>query len=183
MPERRRRWAALVALALAACGAEPDRWTEVDAATLELGPACLSGRYWALGDRGNNHMHPGRDCIGCHARTQRGPRFSVAGTLYGAGHEVDECLGYDSDLRAGQAAEVELTDAAGERFTVIANRAGNFYTTHPLRFPLRRVRVFSPGGAVIEMGVPAPHGDCNACHTRLGTITGSGEAPGRVVVP
>jgi hypothetical protein len=128
-------------------------------------------------------MHPGRDCIGCHTATQHGPRFSVAGTLYNAGHEVDECFGYDSDVQAGQRAEVELTDATGMRFFVIANRVGNFYTTHPLRFPLQRVRVFSPSGQVLEMSTPAPHGDCNACHTRFGTITQAGESPGRVIVP
>lgn len=176
-----RRWALVTAMLVGGCGAEAPPRVEVDAAGVELGPACVSGRYWAFGDRGNNHMHPGRDCIGCHARTQHGPRFSVAGTLFNAGHEVDDCLGFDSDAQAGQSAEVELTDATGRRLFVVANRVGNFYTTVPLRFPLQRVRVFSPGGQVREMGAPAPHGDCNACHTRLGTITASGEAPGRVI--
>lgn len=177
------RGALLAALLVGACGTEAPPWVEVDAAGIDPGPVCVSGRYWSQGDRGNNHMHPGRDCIGCHTATQHGPRFTVAGTLYNAGHEVDECLGYDSDVQAGQSAEVELTDATGQRFFVIANRVGNFYTTYPLRFPLRRVRVFSPGGQVIEMNTPAPHGDCNACHTRFGTITQSGESPGRVIVP
>ena len=35
---------------------------------------------------------------------------------------------------------VEVTDASGRPFYIIANRAGNFYTTHAFRRPLRRVR-------------------------------------------
>ena len=57
------------------------------------------------GRSGEQPHAPGRDCIGCHTATQHGPRFTVAGTLYNAGHEVDECLGYDSDVQAGQSAE------------------------------------------------------------------------------
>jgi len=171
------------AAVFASCGGEPPRLPEVDVTGVDLGPACLSGRYWPFGDRGGNHMHPGRDCVGCHARDGRAPTFAVAGTLYSAPHEVDECFGYDSDVAAGLAAEVELVDATGARFTVIANRAGNFYTTHPLAFPLQRVRVYAPDGAFREMGGPAPHGDCNLCHTRLGTVSALGESPGRLVVP
>ena len=93
-----RRMAAMVfTAAIASCGGEVARLPEVDVPAAELGAACLSGRYWPFGDRGNNHMHPGRDCVGCHARSGRGPVFAVAGTLYSAPHEVDECYGYDSD--------------------------------------------------------------------------------------
>lgn len=181
---RERVGLALTVAAMLSCSDEPAHWVDVDAAAIgPLGPACLSGRYWAFGDRGDNFMHPGRDCIGCHTRSQHGPRFSVAGTLYSARHEADECFGYDSDTRANQAAEVEVTDAAGERFFIIANRVGNFYTTYPLRFPLHNVRVYAPNGTFSEMSSPVPHGDCNACHTRLGTITDNGESPGRVTVP
>ena len=179
----RRAWASLgAALLLASCGAEPSHYVDVDAAGIEPGPACVSGHYWAFGDRGNNHMHPGRDCVGCHTRTGLGPRFSVAGTLFNASHEVDDCLGFDSDPTVHQAAEVELTDATGARFVVIANRVGNFYTTHPLQFPLQHVRVTSPTGGVSEMFSPVPHGDCNACHSRFGTVSSLGDSPGRIVV-
>ncbi len=179
----RRLTTTVVTVLLASCGGEVARLPEVDVPGAELGATCLSGRYWPFGERGDNHMHPGRDCVGCHARSGRGPVFAVAGTLYSAPHEVDECYGYDSDVGAGLGAEVEVVDAAGARFAVIANRAGNFYTTHPLAFPLQRVRVYAPDGTFREMGGPAPHGDCNACHTRLGTVSALGESPGRLVVP
>ncbi len=174
---------AFFAAVVASCGGEAPPLPSVDVAEGDRGPVCLSGRYWPFGDRGDNHMHPGRDCVGCHARSGDAPAFAVAGTLYSAPHEADECFGYDSDVAAGLGAEVELVDATGARFTVVANRAGNFYTTHPLAFPLQRVRVYAPDGAFREMGSPAPHGDCNACHTRLGTVSALGDSPGRLVVP
>lgn len=145
------------------------------------GAACVSGTYWGRGDYGDNLMHPGRACISCHAERARGPRFTVAGTLYTEFHEEDDCNG--SAGRPNARPEVEVTDATGVPFFITANSAGNFYTTHPFRFPLQRVRVFSPNGTVVEMGSAAPHGDCNACHTREGTNTATGMAPGRVVIP
>ena len=169
--------------ALADCSDEPTRLQQRDGVDLSAAARCVRGEYWARGDRGDNHMHPGRDCIGCHTRSGRGPRFTVAGTLFNAPHEEDDCLGFDSDTRINRAAEVEVTDASGRPFYILANRAGNFYTTHAFRRPLRRVRVFSPSGAVVEMGSPPPHGDCNACHSRAGTITPTGESPGRIVLP
>lgn len=169
--------------ALADCSDEPTRLPQRENVDLASAARCVRGEYWARGDRGDNHMHPGRDCIGCHTRSGRGPRFTVAGTLFNAPHEEDDCFGYNSDTSVNRAAEVEVTDASGRPFYIIANRAGNFYTTHAFRRPLRRVRVFSPAGAVVEMGSPPPHGDCNACHSRVGTVTPTGESPGRVVVP
>lgn len=173
---------AALSAALGSCSDEPARVLQLPAGPA-LGPRCVRGTYWAYGDRGDNHMHPGRDCIGCHTRGGRGPRFTVAGTIFNALHEVDDCFGYDSDTRSGARAEVEIVDADGRPFFITANRAGNFYTTHAFRLPLQRVRVFGPRGQSLEMNPPPPHGDCNLCHSRTGTVTERGETAGRIVVP
>lgn len=144
------------------------------------GPACVSGTYWGRGDTGDNLMHPGRACISCHTARRRGPTFSVAGTIYSDFHEEDDCNGFAN--RPGARPEVEITDATGRPFFIIANSVGNFYTTHRFQLPLLRVRVFDGNGHVSEMGSAPPHGDCNACHTREGTTTATGTAPGRIVV-
>jgi hypothetical protein len=145
------------------------------------GTACVSGTYWGRGDYGDNLMHPGRACITCHSERRRGPRFTVAGTIYSEYREENDCNGF-----AGTPAtrpEVEITDASGQPFYITANSAGNFYTTHQFQLPLRKVRVLGPNGRVAEMGGSPPHGDCNSCHTREGTITATGMSPGRVVLP
>ncbi len=168
---------------LVSCGSDPRQWPDLDAAGVPLGPVCRSGNYWPYGERGDNHMHPGRDCIGCHTRSGHGPVFTVAGTIFNAPHEVDDCFGYDSDTRNHTAAEVQIVDGNGVAFTIIANRSGNFYTTYPLRFPLRHVQVRAPDGSINEMFGAASSGDCNSCHTRLGTVSPLGESPGRVTMP
>jgi len=144
------------------------------------GTACVSGTYWGRGDYGDNLMHPGRACITCHTERRRGPVFTVAGTIYSEFNEENECNGNAGPAEARN--EVEITDATGQPFYIIANSAGNFYTTHRFQLPLRRVRVLGTNGRVSEMGSAPPHGDCNACHTREGTSTATGMAPGRVVL-
>lgn len=143
------------------------------------GTACVSGTYWGRGDTGDNLMHPGRACIECHSERRRGPVFSVAGTIYSEFNEENDCNGNAGPAEARN--EVEITDATGQPFYIIANSAGNFYTTHRFQFPAR-VRVLGANGRVSEMGSRAPHGDCNACHTREGTSTATGMAPGRIVL-
>lgn len=146
------------------------------------GAACVSGRYWAYGERGDNFMHPGRACINCHSSWRRGPVFSIAGTIYSAMHEEDDCMGNGGPENARF--EVEITDASGIPFYITANASGNFYTTHRFQLPLRRARVRSRDGRVREMGSPPPHGDCNACHSREGAdMLGYGPAPGRITAP
>ena len=148
------------------------------------GLMCATGTFWGRGDRGDNEMHPGRACIQCHETWHRGPTFSIAGTVYGAFNEEDDCDGYPSDdSDQSHRARIEVIDGNNHRFLIFANRVGNFYTTYPLRMPLRHVRVISPSGAVADMNSPAPHGDCNACHTRDGAMTSTGTAPGRIVIP
>ncbi len=76
-----------------------------------------------------------------------------------------------------------MTDATGRPFFIIANRVGNFYTNHQFQLPLQRVRVRGPNGRYLEMAQPPPHGDCNVCHNRDGTVSALGQAPGRITLP
>lgn len=175
---------ALLSAALVDCSDPDPPYPQVDAAGAPLSAACLSGRYWAFGERGDNNMHPGRPCITCHTQSGHGPHFTVAGTVYAAANEVDECLGVDSEPTPNAAVEVEVTDQSGQPFFITANRVGNFFTTHEFRFPLQRIRVYNVGRrSFTEMASPAPHGDCNACHSRTGTISPNGQSPGRVTLP
>jgi hypothetical protein len=169
------------AVAAAGCAAAGELPPDPDAGAA---PACASGVFWGRGDRGDNEMHPGVACIGCHQTWRRGPTFSVAGTVFGGLNDENDCDGYPSDdSDQGHRARIEVVDGTNHRFLIFANRVGNFYTTFPLRPPLRHVRVISPEGAIVEMSAPAPHGDCNACHARDGTTTPTGMAPGRIVIP
>src|SRR5690606_37312500 len=43
---------------------------------------CASGKRWIGGDIGHEYMHPGQDCMACHAERD-GPDFFAAGTVYG----------------------------------------------------------------------------------------------------
>lgn len=142
------------------------------------GPLCASGRYWSRGDHGDNFMHPGRACIECHTERRRGPVFSVAGTIFNARHEENECYGNAGDPVSGRRTWVIVEDQSGVPFVIEPNPSGNFYTTHEFRFPLRRVWVQSPSGHIAEMDNP-PSGDCNSCHTR----EGADGAPGRIIAP
>lgn len=174
---------ALLALALVAASSTAMLSCGEEAPTPRLpgwGTACVSGTYWGRGDYGDNLMHPGRACITCHSERRRGPVFTVAGTIYSEFNEENECNGNAGPAEARN--EVEVTDSTGEPFFIIANSAGNFYTTHRFQMPFRRVRVRGANGRIAEMGSAPPHGDCNSCHTREGTSTATGMAPGRVVL-
>ncbi len=142
------------------------------------GPLCASGRYWTRGDTGDNFMHPGRACVQCHTESARGPIFTVAGTLFNAMHEENECFGNSGDPTTGLKTWIEVVDQTNRPFIIEPNISGNFYTTHEFRFPLKRVRVITPSGQFLQMDDP-PSGDCNSCHTREGTAG----APGRVYAP
>lgn len=166
------RAAMALSAALTACASEPPR------SIPDGGPLCARGEYWTRGDHGDNAMHPGRACIACHTGRRRGPVFTVAGTIFNAPHEEDDCFGNAGDPRTGQRTWVEVVDQSRRPFVIEPNPSGNFYTTRPFRLPLVRVRVISPSGRYAQMDAP-PSGDCNACHTREGR---SG-APGRIVAP
>lgn len=78
---------------------------------------------------------------------------------------------------------MRLIDANGVTLNLPVNAAGNFFSEERLAFPLRLAEVIGPTGVRRSMGEAVPHGDCNLCHTRQGTDTPTGLAPGRITVP
>jgi hypothetical protein len=134
---------------------------------------CASGRRWVGGDEESPLMHPGRDCDGCHAQEDEGPRFHVAGTVYAQVHEPDDCLGLEG-------VTVEITDASGRELTLLTNSAGNFYLEAEqtaVDFPISAS--VSRGEHTIAMTAMQTTGRCATCHTEMG----ANMAPGRIIVP
>lgn len=86
----------LLFLGALGCGGDPSVNMPGD------GPVCATGRYYNHGDRGDNFMHPGVACVQCHSERRRGPVFSVAGTVFNARHEEDDCFGNAGNARTGQ---------------------------------------------------------------------------------
>jgi hypothetical protein len=131
---------------------------------------CLSGTRWIGGDEGSHSMHPGRDCISCHASKGEGPGFSAAGTLFGRAGEADDCFGAAS-------ATIQLTDSAGKVITMASNDAGNFYSSESFAPPYTAKVIFK--GEERVMATPQTSGACNSCHTSAG----ANGAPGRILLP
>lgn len=126
------------------------------------------------GEDGPTHR-PGQRCLACHGAdySPGDAVFVVAGTVY-------RRVG-DADTAGLSGAEVELSDDAGEVFTVITNQAGNFMMSvgegdedegwvglprAPV-FPLKAVVRYR--GEEQEMrNVIQREGACAACHDRSG---------------
>ena len=137
------------------------------------GDECVSGLRWVGGDEESPRMHPGGDCIGCHASRGEGPRYLVAGTVFEQLGEPDDCFGIDG-------VTVEITDAEGRTWSLATNDAGNFFLPAgegPLALPYRAAVVVD--GARTEMATPQSEGSCATCHT----AGGAGGAAGRIIVP
>ncbi|MEM7154754.1 MAG: hypothetical protein AAF799_18030 [Myxococcota bacterium] len=133
---------------------------------------CVSGRRWVGGNEGSPQMHPGGDCIACHA-TNGGPEFLIAGTVYELFAEPNECFGFEG-------ATVEIVDANGREISLPTNEAGNFYLAAndgPVAMPYRASVVVN--GATRLMNTMQVNGSCSSCHT----ATGASGAPGRIVIP
>lgn len=118
-------------------------------------------------------MRPGNACVTCHA-TQDGPDFTIGGTVFPTLDELDDCNGVDG---TSNGTEVLIIDATGAVTTLPVNEAGNFYGgDDSIQLPYRALVV--RGNSIREMRSPQKNGDCNSCHTELGT-----GAPGRVMSP
>jgi hypothetical protein len=109
-------------------------------------------------------MMPGEDCVACHMREPRAPKFSAAGTAY-----MDH-----QGTRPAVGATVTVTDAKGVSVSLTTNEVGNFFTTERL-FPPLQARI-EHQGVVREMKTKQPHGACNHCHR----VPPRNEAPGRI---
>lgn len=146
---------------MAACGE--------DVATVDASE-CASTKKWVGDNSGAPIMHPGGDCIGCHRSKDDGPSFKIAGTVYGAPNQATDCFGV-------QGATVEITDASGKVLNLLANEAGNFYTTESVAMPYKARVLFN--GKERVMNTPQSSGACNTCHSQ----GGSSGAPGRILIP
>ncbi len=139
---------------------------------------CTSGKTTSGGE--GPTMDPGRACIACHGSTSRTGTF--AGTIYPSLHEKDDCVGDSlSTIR------IAVQDNAGHNVVMAPNSSGNFCSN------AYRCTVISSSGTVtmpytvtvtngsssVSMTTPQTSGDCNSCHTALGT----NGAPGRIVAP
>lgn len=151
--------ALMALLAPAGCGSNQE---SVDASV------CASGTKWTGGDEESPKMHPGRDCIGCHTSKGEGPRFSLAGTLFGDRKQSDDCFGQADG-------EVVVTDATGKKVSMATNEAGNFYSSESVTFPITATVTY--GGKTMSMVTPVGSGACNSCHTQ----SGANGAAGRIV--
>jgi cytochrome c553 len=138
--------------------------------TESVDPAvCASGTRWVGDDDGSSQMHPGRDCIACHAQKGEGPTFTLAGTVFGAPKQADDCFGLPN-------AVVVVTDATGKTFSMGSNKAGNFTSREAVAFPITAKVLY--GDKTIEMKTPVGSGACNSCHT----VDGAQGAPGRIEI-
>ncbi|MEZ4446807.1 MAG: hypothetical protein R3B72_47450 [Polyangiaceae bacterium] len=163
-------WLAPMLLALGvACGGEGE---EGEGALTDVSTdVCGSGLQWTGGDEESPLMHPGLDCIGCHADRGEGPSYEAAGTVYGAFGEADDCAGLEGVL-------VEITDANGTLHSATTNRAGNFFIEDASIATPITAKVTRAGNS-LEMVDPVPSANCPTCHTS----SGANGASGRIVAP
>jgi mono/diheme cytochrome c family protein len=146
----------------------------VGAASCGGGPeVCSTGSTWDEGDEGSELMHPGGNCIACHAEEEDAPRFLIAGTVMAAFDDDMDCNGVEG-------VSVVLTGVTGQVTTLTTNAAGNFFLREgeaTIDLPYTAKVVYQ--GRERAMTTPQSSRNCAACHTESG-LNG---APGRIVVP
>ncbi|MEO8917524.1 MAG: hypothetical protein ABI488_08865 [Polyangiaceae bacterium] len=124
-------------------------------------------------------MGPGRACNQCHADSNvasgenDAPIFGFAGTVYPTAHEPTDCIGAGSE-----GAEIVVTDANGQDWTQVVNETGNF-SEDGVGFAYPYTVKVRYQGRERAMLTPQLTGDCNSCHTEVGTNA----APGRILLP
>lgn len=131
---------------------------------------CMSQSRWAGGDAGSALMRPGTPCLSCHG--ERAPIFTFAGSIYASAHEPDQCNG-----AAANDAVVVIKAANGYKLALTINAAGNFFTQTALPKPYT-VEIRYQGRTRLKQQ-PQTSGDCNGCHSELG----SNGASGRITLP
>jgi hypothetical protein len=102
----------------------------------------------------DGYHNPGTSCAAstCHDGLLPWPKWTVSGTLY------------DTHGKELSGATVELTDAKGVTLNLVSAMNGNFYTDHPLTYPVRVSASLCPTTAPMVTLVDGP-ADCNSCHT------------------
>lgn len=134
---------------------------------------CSTAQWWTRGDRESQLMHPGRDCIECHAERHEGPRYTVAGTVFQNVDDEDDCRGIPAVV-------IDILDSGGNvAFSMTSNSVGNFHSSERLSAIGRYTARVTYDGRSAEMTTPQTDGACNHCHTAVGIE----DAPGRILVP
>jgi len=135
--------------------------------------ACVSDMWWTMGNEESPDMRPGGDCIGCHADEHEGPTFLVAGTVYSAPHEPDDCNGVGG-------LTVELVGADGAVHTLTTRSSGNFFAeVGEFELMLPYTAAVVDGDQRREMVGEQLITNCASCHTQQGLVM----APGRIIAP
>jgi hypothetical protein len=136
---------------------------------------CSTDTVWTDGDYGSALMHPGSDCIGCHAQRTgtKAPKLVIAGTVMNDFKDETDCVGV-------KGVTVEITDASGQIREFTTNAAGNFMLQNPeTPFVMPFTAKVIHDGKERAMKSPQSNGACATCHT----AEGANGAPGRIVVP
>lgn len=127
---------------------------------------CSTGLKWTGGDEESPLMHPGMACISCHSMRQA-PSLEIAGTVYGALHDGDDCYG-------SPGVSVVITGADGRVTTLTTNESGNFSlrSRGTIALPFR-AKIVS-GSQERVMATPQMSGDCSSCHSAAGAEGAAG---------
>jgi hypothetical protein len=132
---------------------------------------CMSGTAWVGGESESTRMHPGGDCLGCHASRGEADEVVLGGTVFAGLNEPDDCFGVPGVV-------LQLTDADGTVHEVTSNSAGNFVLEETaIAKPFTAKLLYE--GRERMMATPQTELSCNSCHTE----TGANGAPGRILAP
>jgi hypothetical protein len=134
--------------------------------------ACSTNQWWQLGDREAETMHPGGDCMTCHAQ-ERGPSLDVAGTVMGYVKDGTDCRGIPG-------VQVDIIAHDGSvAGSLTTNAAGNLFATGDVSAIAPYTVRLTYQGRTSEMLTPQTDGNCMHCHT----VDGANNAPGRIFAP
>lgn len=101
----------------------------------------------------SGHHNAGLDCSGCHNGGGGPTQWFVSGTLYDTVTGTNPVAG----------ATIHVTDAAGQKLTLISALNGNFYTGTAVTYPVTVSASRCPSTVKMSGQVGAP-GGCNGCH-------------------
>lgn len=134
---------------------------------------CLSGVSWVGGETETPRMHPGRDCLGCHADVGEAQEVILAGTVYEGPNQIDDCYGVEG-------VTVQITDSTNKVIELTSNSTGNFVLfseSGSITPPYSAKLIYE--GRERPMAAMQTELSCNSCHTE----TGANGAPGRILAP
>jgi hypothetical protein len=139
--------------------------------TPDAGPivlTCSTGAHWTGGEN-DALMRPGDNCMSCHNDTV-GPLLRLGGTVMGAAHDENDCLGIPGVTVAVThgGGTFQYTSNASGNFTAVAEDAPAIQPPYSVELTYQtRTRAMSAQQTSTA---------CNSCHTATG-------GPGRILAP